>query len=171
MILARFAALLAVTFFLSRTLPLYYSNQWIMLFLGLPGTILLEGAHWFAALLLQGNPSTFSILPTFDGYGNMQTLGHIEFHPNWYNAATVSLAPFLLMPLTFFIAALSARTLNPIWIFFGLWFAAAGWLASTPSPQDFSIANSAPISWLIALPLLLCASYVTYLVTRRTLKL
>jgi len=171
LIFARFLVLACVTFWLSRTLPYYYSNQWIMMFIELPGTILHEGMHWLVAAMLQGSPSTFSIWPTFDSYGSMNTLGHVHFAPNWYNAASVGAAPFLLMPLTFFITALCARTWNPLRIVLGLWFASTGWLSSTPSSQDFWIANSYPLSWLFALPFLLGVSYITYRVTRKTIRI
>lgn len=169
MIIVKFVLFAIATFWLSLTLPQYYHNQWLMMFLELPGTFLHEGAHWIVAGMLDGNPGTFSIWPTFDATGRMQTLGHVSFSPNWYNAASACVAPFLLMPLTFLILAMTARTLNPIKIFFGLWFAATGWLSSTPSPQDFAIANSYPLSWLFAIPVLLGLTYVTYRVTRKTL--
>ena len=72
----------------------------------LPGTFLHELAHYVAAATLNGHPGNFNLVP------NGNTLGSVTFRPNWYNAATVGLAPLLLAPLTVFFAAITARSNN-----------------------------------------------------------
>lgn len=118
----------------------------------LPGTFLHELAHYVTAALLQGNPGNFNLIPS----GN--TLGSITFSPNWYNAATVGMAPLLLAPLTVFLAAISARSNNILKIIFGGYLSACSWIACTPSSQDFYIAV-VPTSWPLAICML---SFLTW---------
>ena len=122
-------------------------------FVTLPGTFLHELAHYVMALLLNGQPSGFSILPTWEN-GSMASLGHVLSVPTWYNAAPVSLAPLLLFPLTLFFvwrAAYSTQATHTLaWLYFGV----CAWSSCVPSSQDFSVAWSYPLSFLFAFVLL-----------------
>jgi len=167
-ILARFAIICVLTFLLGHSMTALFYSQWLAAIVTLPGTFLHEGAHYLVSALLDGRPEGFSVWPTFDANGNMDTLGHIYSHDNWYNDAAVGTAPLLLMPGTFALCALAARTLNPLKIALFSWFAACAWLSSTPSPQDLSIHY--PQSWFVAIPFLLVVTYLTYRWTRALLK-
>lgn len=124
-----------------------------------PGTFLHESAHWVFAAALEGHPSNFNLVPS----GN--TMGSINFHPNWYNAAAVGWAPLLLMPMTAFFAALTAR-MSLVWAPAWAYITACSWEASTPSPQDYSIALSVPTSWPLGAVILLIATWSVIRVAR-----
>jgi hypothetical protein len=152
----RFFILLATALFFGTLLPRV--AQWPMLywFVTLPGTVLHEFMHFFTALLLQGSPSGFSVWPTWDAHGEMQTMGHVLFHANWYNAAFVGLAPLMLAPFgVAFLYLASICSWRTALFFF--YCAVCAWASLVPSPQDFSIAFNHFFSllfWLIGVLLL-----------------
>lgn len=128
-----------------------------------PGTFMHELMHWGAAMLTNGDPSGFSIIPA----GN--TLGHVMIRPNWYNATIISLAPLLLAPLTLLLIVIAARSdayKMPLFAY----FAACCFAACIPSSTDFSIAVSYPTSWLPGLILLSLISWVTFSYSFRLIK-
>ena len=159
----KFIIILAITFFISQYLVNTAYSTWLYALVTLPGTFLHEVAHYLTALFLAGQPTGFNLIPS----GN--TLGSVQFYPNWYNAAPVALAPFLLAPLTFLMAALAANTVNPLKILLFSYFAACSWVACTPSPQDFSIAM-APSSWPLAILFLGISFFLMYRTTRVLLR-
>jgi len=159
----KFLVILILTFFIAQYLSSTAYSIGLYAFVTLPGTFLHELAHYMSALFLGGLPSNFNLIPS----GN--TLGSVRFHPNWYNAASVAMAPFLLAPLTFLVAALGARAVNPFKTLFFSYLAACSWVASTPSPQDFQIAM-VPASWPLAFFLLIGTTYLIYKTTRILVK-
>lgn len=170
MILIRFALYAALTFVVNAWVyQTLYHGQIMYAITTLPGTFLHESMHYIMAVFLNGSPPTFSVLPTFDMNGNMLTMGHITYHPNWYNAAIVGMAPLLLAPMTAFFVALAARTMNPLKVLGWCYLAACAWQSCRPSDADFDT-NGYPGSWLFAVPFLLASFYVTYRVTRATLR-
>lgn len=170
MILTRFAVMAVLTFFLNAWVwsVLYHGQMWYA-WATMPGTFLHEGAHFLFAEMLDGNPPTFSIWPTWDANGNMDSMGHITFYPNYYNAAVVGLAPLLLAPMAAFFVALAARTLNPLKIIGWCYLAVCSWQSCRPSPADLDV-HGFYGSYLYAAPLLVFVVYATYRVTRYTLK-
>jgi len=161
MLKLKFALVLVITFVISRVLIDTSSSITMFALVTLPGTFLHELAYYMAAALLGGSPSNFNLIPS----GN--TLGSVMFAPNWYNAATVGVAPALLAPLTAFFAALAARTRNIITTLGMTYLAACSWVACTPSSADISIALGAPTSWLPAIIILSIATWAVYKVVRR----
>ena len=64
--------------------------------------------HLLASIITLGKPSWFSILPSKnkDINGNTigYTLGYVKSNNvNWYNVFIISMAPLLLMPLSFYV--------------------------------------------------------------------
>lgn len=159
----KFLIILATTFVIAQYLSHTAYSIGLYAFVTLPGTFLHELAHYTTAAFMAGRPTGFNLIPS----GN--TLGSVQFYPNWYNAASVGLAPFLLAPLTFFLAAIAARSNNPIKMLVFSYFAACSWVACTPSPADFSIAM-APTSWPTALVFLALSTFITYKTTRALLR-
>lgn len=140
-----------ITLMFGQILPMAVHSQLLYAVITLPGTFLHESAHYLAALWLQGHPTGFSIIPTWGG-GGMQTMGHVLFQPNSLNAATVSLAPYLLFfPSCFFIAVAARFAIQ--WMVLWCYVAACGFASLTPSSQDWNIAISHPGSFLLAIPL------------------
>jgi hypothetical protein len=171
MIQVRFMLLALATFYLNGLVwsTLQHGQGWYAL-VTLPGTFLHEAVHYLFALALDGNPGTFSIIPTWDAAGNMQSMGHITFYPNWYNSAIVGLSPVLLAPMAALFIALAARTLNPLKVAGWCFLAVCAWQSCTPSSADLDV-HGFYGSYLFALPLLAFSAWATYRVTRYILKI
>lgn len=159
----KFGLILALSFVVSQYLTSTAHSLALYSLVTLPGTFFHELAHYTTALFTGGNPHGFNLIPT----GN--TLGSVQFYPNWYNAALVGLAPFLLAPLTFLMAAFGANTNNPMKIGLFSYLAACSWVACTPSPQDFSIAM-APTSWPFAVLVLGISFVLIYRITHALIR-
>lgn len=143
---------------LAQLLPRFFDGHWVGWLVTVPGTFLHELAHYGFALLLAGNPGTFSIIPSFEG-GSMVSYGHITFVPTWWNAATVCLAPLLVAPASAWLVTLAARVplaFKPLVI----WTAAAGFYSATPSSADWSIAAAHPLSFVLAVPILCMSCWI-----------
>jgi hypothetical protein len=166
----KFGAYLIITYLIGQQLA--YAANWPFLYaiVTLPGTFFHELMHYGAGLALGGHPYGFSVIPTWAPDGAMDSLGHVMVHPNWYNSASIGLAPFMLAPLTGLLLALATRTMNLIKIVLYLWGAAASWAACVPSPADFTIAAGYPQSWPLAVVLLGFSTWVTVRVVRMILR-
>ena len=79
-------------------------TTWIVFLIG---TIFHELAHFFVSLITFGKPTWFSILPSksVDAAGNIgYTLGYVKSeNVRWFNVFFISMAPLLLLPLSFFV--------------------------------------------------------------------
>ncbi len=171
MIQVRFILLAIATFYLNELVwSALQHGQGVYALVTLTGKFLHEPAHYLFALVLAGRPETFSIIPTWDSDGNMNSMGHITFYPNWYNAAIVGLAPVLLVPATALFIALAARTLNPLKVAGWCFLAVCSWQSCRPSSADLDV-HGFYISYLFALPLLAFSAWATYRVTRYILKI
>ena len=154
----RLALAIFLTLMFGQILPMALHSQVLYAVITLPGTFLHEAAHYLAALWLQGNPTGFSIIPTWSN-GQMRTMGHVLFEPTNLNAATVGLAPYLLFfPACFFIA-LAARC-KIQWMVLWCYVAACGFASLTPSSQDWQIAMSHPFSFILAIPLFVIFAWI-----------
>ncbi len=161
----RLAFAIFITLFFGQVLPMALHSQLLYAAITLPGTFLHEAAHYLSALWLNGNPSGFSIIPTWSG-GQMQTMGHVLFQPNSLNAATVGLSPYLLFfPSCFFVAVAAKCRIQ----FMVLWcyVAACGFASLTPSSQDWRIAISYPTSFVLAIPLFAIVAWISYVAIKR----
>lgn len=164
MIRIKFGLVLVITFMIAQYLNQTAHSLLLFSAVTLPGTFLHELAHYLSALVMNGNPGNFNLIPSGD------TLGSVTFYPNWYNAASVAMAPFLLAPLTAFFALIAAKASSIQQTLLGSYFAACSWVACTPSPQDFSIALSVPTSWPFAALFLGLTTYVVFRVVHSSLK-
>ncbi len=138
--------------------------QWAVL---LPGTFMHELAHYGFALLLGGSPDTFSILPSWSN-GSMSSLGHITYYPNWYNAATVGLAPLLVAPAGFWLCLVGAR-MGVIGNALTVWAAACSMYSCIPSDVDLQGALAVPSSWPFALIILLGCTWIWWKLIKKEL--
>lgn len=163
MIKLKFALVLIITFMISRYL--LGTSHSLMLFsaVTLPGTFMHESAHYLTAMVMGGNPGNFTLIPE----GN--ALGSITFYPNWYNAASVALAPILLAPLTAFFALIAAKAYSLQQTLLGSYFAACSWVACIPSRPDIAIAIVTPSSWPLAAVFLGLTTYLVYRVVHSSL--
>lgn len=144
-----FAALLTITF--GQILPRTLFSSSLYAVVTLPGTFLHESTHYLMALWLQGHPEGFTLIPTW-GANGMETMGHIMFEPTVLNAASVSLAPYMLVfPACYLITI--AATCRIQWMVLWCYIAACGFASLTPSSQDWNVAMSQPWSFALAVPL------------------
>jgi hypothetical protein len=162
----KFFIFLALTCFIGQYLTRIQGPTMLYWAVTLPGTFFHEAAHWLAAFFLQGNPETFSIFPTFNSAGQMETMGHITSYDNWYNAATVGMAPFMLMPFTALCIVRAATTKNWVSPIMWCYFAACSWTSFIPSEQDFSV-SMVPSSWPLAALIIGSFFYMTYRIVKR----
>jgi hypothetical protein len=144
-----FIFLLIATVGLQFVLKMLTVAPWVYALFNWPGTFLHEAAHYGTALLLQGHPETFSIFPTINSDWSIQTLGHVTFYPNSWNAATISLAPLFLFPLSFFFIWRASKHRKFSRVFFYLYLGACCWLSCWPSPADWKIAMEHPFSFAL----------------------
>ena len=133
---------------------------WVFSMLVLPGTFAHECSHWLVGVLLNGQPSRFTLVPRKEGRG--WVMGSVGFsHVRWYNAFFIGLAPLLLLPLAY---GLSVWRLGQ-WLGFRWQELLAVYLianlvyAATPSWQDLKIAVRSPVGWVLLAGGLLWASH------------
>jgi len=124
----------------------------------LPGTILHELCHFVAGLVTFSHPRLPSLIPHREGNG--WTLGSVEFIPGIFTTWFVALAPLWLMPtlayLIFCYAQEFAYHYASHWsrdaaltlIILG-WVESSIIFAAMPSRQDWQIAFSYPLGFVI----------------------
>ena len=132
-------------FLMQNDAPILYA------YLVLPGTILHEGAHYLMALVLQGSPEPFHILPEvlYDDAGQRTAIlfGYVMYHGNWYNVSAVGLAPLLIFPIVPACCILAERSKSTSTVVLYLYIALCGWTAYFPSSIDFAGAVESKSSW------------------------
>lgn len=146
---------------ISNLLPQIFDGGWLGWAVTVPGTILHELAHYVYALILNGRPGSFSIFPTVVDGGKMDSYGHITFMPNFWNAATVVMAPILAIPASVFLMVFGSSR-SPLVNFLCIWAASVGFYSAEPSRADWSIAFAYPLSFVFAVPILLFSIWVWY---------
>jgi len=139
---------IAAVALVAALLPFFFDGGWAGWLVTVPGTVLHEMAHYGFALLLDGSPGTFSVLPAFSD-GRMVSYGQVTFIPNWWNAATVALAPVMVAHASIFVTALGSRLSLPANAVC-IWVAAAGFYSASPSIQDWGVALQYPTSFIPA---------------------
>lgn len=154
---ARMLACAAAAFGTGQGLTHLVAWPWVYWAVSLPGTFLHESAHWIFALMMGGDPAGFSIFPTHQE-GAMQSLGHVGFHPTWYNAATVALSPLLLGFIGAYLVTLASTLRWRMLVPFG-YVAACCFASMFPSRADWSIAALRPLSFFPMVLILGACSY------------
>lgn len=164
----KFVLLLVLTYVVSEYLLQLTRMPLLYALVTLPGTFFHELAHYGFALLMNGDPQGFSLIP--EVRENTIELGSVLFRPSATNAATVAFAPFLLMPLTGYFVALSLQTKTLLRQGLCLYGACCTWNSCVPSEPDFQIAFSEPTSIPIAAFLIGLGFILTFMVLRRMLR-
>ena len=148
-----------VLYYLSPALVLavvirYFSRRVLVAwFLQLPGTVTHEILHSVVGFFSFAGPISVSIIPHRYEKGRWALGGATFRNICWYNAALVSLAPILCLPLCFWLAMWRMDAQNSLsFMDAAYWYAAANLLiAAKPSSQDFLLATR---SWPL-IPLVL----------------
>lgn len=133
---------------------------WIFSLLAFPSTVLHELMHFVVALLTNGKPIAFNVIPRNNG--GSYKLGHvISSNPTWYNRGLIGLAPLFLIPMAWMLAHWMPSKHN-IWV--GILYAytlGSMLYGSLPSSADWKCAWSAPIGTMILVLLCLFGGYVS----------
>ena len=112
-----------------------------------PFTVMHEVAHYVAAFLTGGRPSSFSVWPRRSGKG--WVLGSVRSVPTPLSAAPTALAPLGWLVLGYYSMALwdTRPVWMPEWMIVVIIYACSA--ACTPSWQDIKIALTHPFSLLL----------------------
>ena len=141
---------LVLTLALVRGLANIAQWPWLYALLALPGTVLHEGAHAGVAWVLGAQPQGLSLWPARLPGGNFQ-LGSVQFVPNAWNVAAVSLAPLGLAGVAALCVAAAVRGKTWLWRAAAVYVAACALSSCWPSGVDWGMALRAPLSWPLAL--------------------
>lgn len=132
---------------------------WIFSLLAFPSTVLHELMHFIVALLTNGKPIAFNVIPR-NNDGSYE-LGHvISSNATWYNRGLIGLAPLLLIPMAWMLVHWMPSKHN-LWV--GILYAytlGSMLYGSLPSSADWKCAWGAPIGTTILISLCLLGGYV-----------
>lgn len=122
----------------------FYSRRMLVAwFIRLPGTLTHEILRAGVGFSTFAGPTSMSLLPKKEADGRW-TLGGVWFRNiRWYNAALVSFAPLLCLPLCAWLVIWRMQQGQPLSVMDGLyWFLASNLLlAAWPSQGDFKLAQ------------------------------
>ena len=128
----------AVAFLLLLISLSRHAGMWVYALVALPGTALHEFSHFLVALVLGGQPTFPSLLPTKTG--ETWRLGEVRFRPGYLRSMFVGMAPLLLAPLAWWWAvSLLAPASWPLYALHA-WVVAALVHACWPSKTDWKLA-------------------------------
>jgi len=124
------------------------NNFYLISLLTLPGTFMHELMHLIASFISFGKPTNFSIIPKKNNSGI--TLGSVSSsNMTWYNAIIISLAPFLLYFIAYYLMKILPSIHNELYYYATLYFIANLLFAGTPSSTDWKLAFKK--SWILLL--------------------
>lgn len=112
-------------------------KMWIMFFVG---TFAHELAHFIVGVITFGFPYKFSVIPHKNKEGSGYVMGHVKcFNMRWYNIFWISMAPLLLIPMSYVVFKHFFEYFNPTMMNFAIWiFLIVSLLfSSIPSGVDF----------------------------------
>lgn len=108
----RFYMILLVVF-LMRLKYASYRSFFVSALVNIPGTFLHEFMHLIVGAAFNAQPVNFTIIPKKNDDGSY-TMGSVSFRNiTFYNAVPASLAPLLLLPLSFYLNRFWLPTLDP----------------------------------------------------------
>lgn len=109
-----------------------------------PGTVVHEVMHTLMGIVLQANPSNFSVMPQKSIPGVPRVIGSVSFNNmHWFNTAPIALAPLFIIPVVVMYA--QHLHFSQTWQSMTIAFLLANVLSqSIPSPTDIQILKSRP---------------------------
>ncbi|MBQ7304559.1 MAG: hypothetical protein IJW75_06580 [Alphaproteobacteria bacterium] len=128
-----------------------YSSMWLSALINIPGTILHETMHFLVGLFMNAHPTSYSLFPKKDGYGNY-VMGSVGFrHITSYNAIPASLAPLLLLPIGYHLNIWYFENVNVNIFNYTLYVLLQTIIIenAVPSSTDFRVAFSYPLGIII----------------------
>jgi hypothetical protein len=113
------------------------------------GTMAHELAHFTISFLTNGKPRGFNLIPYKEG--DYYVLGSITSNnSDWYNQALISLAPVLLLPISFiFLNSMILTETSIIQVILKSFIFTNLFIGSLPSISDFKSAIQKPIGILL----------------------
>jgi hypothetical protein len=141
----------------------YVRNAVLSALINLPGTLVHEICHLVAALLFNGKPSRFSIIPKKEADGSL-TLGHVTINNlRWYNGVLIGMAP-LVISLTMLLLAPNHWSIGRLGLRdYLFWMVAALLLPSSiPSKVDFKVAATSLVPVALLLFLICLITFFTF---------
>lgn len=120
-----------------------YSSMWVSALVNIPGTLLHELMHYLVGLFLNASPCNFTLLPkrSEDGYYVMGSVGFRNV--TFYNAVPSAMAPFLLLPIGFYINRYFLPVMQPTFVNYILYVLLQTIIIENaiPSRADFKVAT------------------------------
>lgn len=115
-----------------------------------PGVLLHELAHFIVATALNGRPGPIRLFPRKEADGTW-VLGSVSFHPSWWNAGFVALAPLFVLPAFAWVLLpyFAGGELRDSVI--GGYLLACLVRGAIPSPADWTIAFTWPLGTVVLL--------------------
>lgn len=120
-----------------------YSSMWMSALVNIPGTFLHELMHYLVGSLLNARPVNFTIFPqrNLDGDYVMGSVGFSNI--TFYNAVPSAMAPFLLLPIAFYINRYALPLMAPTFFNYILYVLLQTIIIENaiPSGADFKVAG------------------------------
>ena len=128
----------------------------------LPGTFVHELCHFVAALLLNGHPRGFSIMPRRSANGGLQ-LGSVSIgNLRWYNCTPITMAPLAGILLIHPLYNLWDAYMPANWYLLKFWLLISIATSIVPSSVDIRLALSQPLGLGFYLIVLVSAIWLYY---------
>ena len=130
--------------------------------IALPGTLVHELCHFVAALLLNGQPRGFSVMPRRGPKGELQ-LGSVRIgNLRWYNCVPITMAPLAGILLIHPLYTLWDSYMPTDWYLLKFWLLISIATSIVPSSVDIRLALSEPLGLGFYLIVLVSAVWVYY---------
>ena len=120
-----------------------YRSMWASALINIPGTFLHELMHFLVGSVFNAKPYNFTVIPRKNSNGDY-IMGSVGFYNiRWYNAIPAAMAPFLLLPIAFYVNRYLLPQLQPSLSNYVLYILLQTILIENaiPSGQDFKVAS------------------------------
>ena len=135
-----------------------YSSLWLSAIINIPGTILHETMHFLVGLFMNARPTSYTLIPRKDNFGNY-VMGSVGFRNiTSYNAIPSALAPLFLLPIGYYFNIWYFNNVNITLLNYALYILLQTIIIenAVPSSTDFKVAFSYPLGLLIYTFLAVC---------------
>ncbi|MBO5442393.1 MAG: hypothetical protein J6A33_01240 [Alphaproteobacteria bacterium] len=120
-----------------------YRSMWLSALVNIPGTMLHEMMHYLVGLFLNAAPCNFTLFPKKNEDGDY-VMGSVSFrNVTFYNAVPSAMAPFLLLPIGFYINRYLLPVMQPTFFNYILYVLLQTIIIENaiPSNADFRVAG------------------------------
>ena len=120
-----------------------YRSMWLSAMVNTPGTFLHELMHYLVGALFNARPCNFTLFPKKNENGDY-VMGSVGFrNVTYYNAVPAAMAPFLLLPIGFYINRHILPVMTPTFFNYVLYVLLQTIIVENaiPSSVDFKVAG------------------------------